>query len=961
MEKSKGSLVGKLMVFLLLACVFLGATTVPAMRNEAFAEAAVTPKIACGDGHNLALKTDGTVVAWGYNSQGQLGNGSSLDFLSPYQVGGSNKLTGVIDIACGGNHSLALKSDGMVVAWGYNNSGQIGGTRGNSTTPVPVTDAYSLPFTGVRAIEAGAAFSMALKDDGTVWAWGNNSYGQLGIGNTTNKSYPVQVLASDGVNKLTGIIAIACGDNHALAIKGDGTVYAWGLNTSGQLGNYSTANSSLPVLSDITGVSAVAAGVRHSMALKTDGTVWAWGDNTYGQLGSHTLPNSTPQQISACGSSARKISCGNYNGLAIDNSGKLRTWGRNNYGQLGNGSTQDASTPTEIMQNIDSAAVGYAHGIAIKKDGSVYAWGWNKYGQLGLGSYVNSNIPIQVSGLVLPIPSAAPVAPTNLTSAAVGNGGVLFRWSAAPGAKYYNLKQSKTSGGPYTLLFSNLKEADGPCTTQISVFPAADPAKRKPEYYVITAVNDAGESGISNEVTIPKPYAPVNFTATMVNRQVNLTWNQSAGAVYYNVKRAEGAGGAYQQIATNLTSLNYTDSGLDIGGTYRYVVTAVNAGGESAASREITVAIPVLPSAPTNLRATVTNGKVNLTWNSSSGAAYYMVERATIEGINYKYVTLVSNLTGTSYQDTTVTYGTTYYYYVTALNTSGGSGRSNEAVVTPYAVPAAPANLKASAGSGEYSGTVDLAWDTTTGAAIYCVKRSTTSGGPYTAIGNGLTGTSYRDADVTNKTTYYYVVTASNSAGESKNSNQASATPDDYPMVPRNLTAVQGKGADSNTVTLQWELWGQYYSKVKRSTNSGGPYTTIAENIRESSYVDKNVEFGDKYYYVVTATSAEEESEPSNEAAVTINRTTPARVFLTAEAGEGSAHLSWSESQDASYYMVLRRTSTIEGIYTTIAPEVYSTNYDDQTVYRGTTFYYIVIAVNAGAQSEPSNIVFVTP
>jgi alpha-tubulin suppressor-like RCC1 family protein len=199
--------------------------------------------IAAGGAHSLALKSDGTVWAWGYNGYGQLGDGTTSSRSLPVPVSG---LSGVTAIAAGNNgyittHSLALKSDGTVWAWGYNNYGQLGD---NSTTarnsPTQVLSAVGQPFTSVTAIAAGGGHSLALKADGTAWAWGYNYYGQLGDGSTTARGLPVQLPG------LTGVTAIAAGDNHSLAASTDGTEWAWGSGGHGRLGNGLSTNASAP-------------------------------------------------------------------------------------------------------------------------------------------------------------------------------------------------------------------------------------------------------------------------------------------------------------------------------------------------------------------------------------------------------------------------------------------------------------------------------------------------------------------------------------------------------------------------------------------------------------------------------------------------------------------------------------------------------------------------------------------
>ena len=243
--------------------------------------------IAGGGQHSLALNPDGTLCAWGYNGDCELGDGTSTNRITPVQVSG---LTDVVAMGGGFLHSLALEENGTVYAWGYNSYGQLGdGTTTKRKTPVQVSG-----LTDVVAIAAGSLHSLALKSDGTVWAWGYNNYGQLGDGTTTQSTTPVQV------SGLTDVVAIAAGRFQSLALKSDGTVYAWGYNGDGALGDGSSTTRKTPVqVSALIDVVAIAAGSRHSLALKSDGTVYAWGYNSYGQLGDGTTTNrTTPVQVS---------------------------------------------------------------------------------------------------------------------------------------------------------------------------------------------------------------------------------------------------------------------------------------------------------------------------------------------------------------------------------------------------------------------------------------------------------------------------------------------------------------------------------------------------------------------------------------------------------------------------------------------------------------------------------------
>jgi ELWxxDGT repeat protein len=284
--------------------------------------------ISSGLYHTVALKKDGTVWAWGDNYHGQCGNGTfSLNgYKTPVQVIG---LSDIITVAAGENHNLALKKDGTVWAWGENDAGQLGdGTTTKSSFAKKVNG-----ISGMTAIAGGMSFSIALKGDGTVWSWGLNYNGQLGDGTKTNRHTPVQVQG------LTGIISIAAAKlSHVLALKNDKTVWGWGANSRGQLGNGSTAPEvKLPVQMNISGVNAVSTGATFSLMLKNDGTLWGCGYNSFdGTLGINTSNSEhhNPIQVSNI-TGVKAMSAGTAHSLAVLNDGSVWAWGRNNFGQIG--------------------------------------------------------------------------------------------------------------------------------------------------------------------------------------------------------------------------------------------------------------------------------------------------------------------------------------------------------------------------------------------------------------------------------------------------------------------------------------------------------------------------------------------------------------------------------------------------------------------------------------------------
>jgi fibronectin type 3 domain-containing protein len=281
------------------------------------------------------------------------------------------------------------------------------------------------------------------------------------------------------------------------------------------------------------------------------------------------------------------------------------------------------------------------------------------------------------------------------------------------------------------------------------------------------------------------PATPSSLQATAGNAQVSLTWSSVTGATSYHVKRSATTGGPYTQLSSP-SSPSFTDTGVTNGTKYFYVVSALNSAGESANSAEVNAtptAPATVPTAPTGLQASAGNTQVALAWSASTGATSYHVKRSTVAGGPF---TQISAPTGASFTDPGLTNGTTYFYVVTAVNSAGESANSNQASATPSApilIPVVPTNLSATAGNTQ----VSLTWTASTGATSYHVKRSTTTGGPYAQI-SAPAAASFTDAGLTDGTTYFYVVSALNSAGESANSNQASATPTGGSGTPPDVT-----------------------------------------------------------------------------------------------------------------------------------------------------------------------------
>jgi alpha-tubulin suppressor-like RCC1 family protein len=354
----------------------------PSPRHEA---ASLQAK--AGASHTLLLREDGTVWAWGANGSGQLGDGTTSHRQEPRRVAG---LSAVKAVVASGEHSLALRgSDGSVWAWGQNDSGQLGdGSTVNRLLPVQV-----LGLEGVVALASGSDHVLALTSGRTVLAWGRNHEGQLGDGSTLPSSTPRLVSGLDDV------VAVAAGGNHSLALLADGTVWAWGSNTHGQLGDGSKRHPKAPVqVAGLTQVVAVAAGDSHSLALLADGTVWAWGSNTHGQLGDgSTVAHARPARVARL-TGVVALATGSHHTIALDQRGSVWTWGYNGSGQLGDGSTDTRDLPLRLSGLTGGASVDASghHTVVVGTDGSVWTWGANAQGQLGDSSDAQSHTPVLV-------------------------------------------------------------------------------------------------------------------------------------------------------------------------------------------------------------------------------------------------------------------------------------------------------------------------------------------------------------------------------------------------------------------------------------------------------------------------------------------------------------------------------------------------------------------------------------
>jgi len=316
--------------------------------------------LAVGEFHTLAVMADGTVMAWGSNKYGQVGDGTLTSRKTPVAIampGGAK----AVAAAAGQYHSVALLDSGTIAVWGYNVHGELGlGTT--TTVKVPTVNAHAGLAAGVTAVAAGRNHTLALLNGGGVVAWGYNNRGQLGNNSTTASKVPVAVKDGTGLANLSGVTAIAAGGYHSMALVAGGEVRAWGYNATGQLGDGTLTSRKLPVaVSGLSGVSAVSCGLSHTLALLADGTVRTWGANKYGQLGNNsTVTGKVPAAVPGLAGVSRIASGLNHN-LVLLTDGTVKVWGYNIYGQLGLGTTTLSKVPVTVS-GLSGGAVPAAGG-----------------------------------------------------------------------------------------------------------------------------------------------------------------------------------------------------------------------------------------------------------------------------------------------------------------------------------------------------------------------------------------------------------------------------------------------------------------------------------------------------------------------------------------------------------------------------------------------------------------------
>ncbi|AZS15946.1 fibronectin type III domain-containing protein [Paenibacillus lutimineralis] len=741
--------------------------------------------IAGGRYVTYGLRNDGKVWGWGTNSSDKYTRVPSelpgFENIKSLALGNQNR------------HVIAIKEDGTVLTYSHYNNG---GEAGDGTTEMKYTPVVAVGLTDVISVTAGYDYTVALKKDGTVWAWGGNNYGQLGDGTTINRSIPVQV---EGISNVVGV---AAGDDHTVALKSDGTVWTWGFGDSGRLGDGSGKLHNTPVPTQVPGlnnIKAVTAGYSYTLVLDDNGKVWGFGRNGYGELGiGSTKSMHSPVQIPELEVIA--IAAGGYHSLALKADGTVMAWGRNWSGEIGDGlggKTNEQLTPTQVLNltGVDSIAAGEEHSIALKADGTLWTWGDNTYGQIGTGDGKKSLFPIPV--WTRGYESIPPTKPNNLIIVEQTANTVTLEWetssdnSGIAGYDIYNYDSKLTRSRTNRVTLEKLET-------------------NKTYLITVKAVDLSGNvSEPSNSVVIQTgqdtepPTVPTKLTkVSSTYDSVTLKWEASkdnVGVAEYELFK-DG-----EQVAVT-TQLTVTIYGLTEGGTYTFTVRAKDmAGNVSEHSLPLIVTLSSdhePPTAPTNLAASIISvTSARLSWTKSTdnvgvvGYDIYLISDSDPD--------LIATSTTNSYTLNELQPNTTYTVMVRARDNAGNqSADSSNVSFTTKAdttKPSTPTNLTLVTMTNN---SVTLKWDESTdnvGVVAYDIFEGTnlvaTVALPSGGVINLLPSTPYR-----------FTVVARDAAGNKSSPSvplNVTIIPDnESPSAPTNLTYSETL---TNSIKLVWD------------------------------------------------------------------------------------------------------------------------------------------------------------
>ena len=555
--------------------------------------------LATGYNHTVAVRADGTLWAWGSDSDGQLGKGANTTVTPddrPAQIGTA---TTWASAAAGELHTVAVRTDGTLWAWGSNANGRLG--KGANPTVTPDDRPAQIgTATTWASVAAGGAHTMAVRADGSLYTWGSNFYGQLGQGNSgtaNDLSSPTRVGTGNGW------ASVSAGQFHSVAVQANGSLWAWGLNFDGQLGLSDSGNMTdrnVPTLvPGATNWVSAAAGSGHTVAVRADGTLWAWGNNDFGQLGNGGATPNTPTQVGTATTWA-SAAAGDVHTVAVRADGTLWAWGSNSDGQLGDGSTTQRNAPTQVgtANSWLRAAAGSAHSAGEQTCQANWAWGNNDFGQVGDASSAQRNAPV-------PVYTPPAVALLSFSPSSAGPGSTVV----VTGTSLFNITSLSVNGAAVPLA-----DITNNTNTGFSfVVPLAVPAVPTGTTNVVSSCGTASSTGFT---VLPPVLTSLSLAISSVGVSLTLTGSNltGAGAVTFS-------GSANNTVTTGLTvsgtGSNQTITVTVPSGAVTGTVTMTALGGPSnGLAFTVLPAMSITSTSPAaNARAAAAGGPVVVTFN----------------------------------------------------------------------------------------------------------------------------------------------------------------------------------------------------------------------------------------------------------------------------------------------------------------------------------------------------------
>jgi CSLREA domain-containing protein len=927
-----------------------GLPSAPSNAVVPFAPSSGASAIAAGDVNTCVVTSSGGAKCWGSNNNGDLGDGTTTPRSNPVDVVGLQ--SGVASIATGNYHTCAVAAAGGLKCWGYNNNGELGdGTTTERHTPVDVAGLAS----GVAQVAGGFHHTCALTTGGGAKCWGDNGSGQLGDGSTSRRLTAVDV---SGLS--SGVAAIAAGTvaESTCALTTGGGVKCWGANGSGQLGDGSTTQRLTPV--DVSGLSggvvAISAGTDHACALLATGGVRCWGNNGDGELGDGTTTQRlTPVAVFGLSSGVAAITAGNNFTCALMVAGGVKCWGSDGSGQLGNGpTTTQQPTPVDVTGlsgGVGAVAAGFNHACALMTTGDVKCWGGNAFGQVGDGTTTQRDVPVDV---VFGAGATIAGAPTSVVAVA-GNTQASLTWvaPASNGGSAIAAYVITASPGGATKTVGNVLSTNFTGLTNGTSYTFT--------VFARNAIGDGPPSAPSNAVVpfaATVPGAPTNVVAVAGNAQAAVSWTPPAsngGSSITSYTVTSNVGGFSQVVDGSQTSVVMT--GLTNGTSYRFRVVATNVVGDSAPSTLSNAVTPrTVPDPPTNVTAIAGSASAVVSWMppaSNGGSAITGYTLTASPGGATK--TVGGTVVTTSF--TGLTNGTTYTFTIRATNAAGSSAPSAPSnPVTPRAVPGAPTNVVAVAGNAQ--ATVSWTPPASNGGSPITSYTVTSNVGGFSKLVDG-SETNTVMTGLTNGTSYRFRVFATSAVGDGPVSALSNAvTPRDLPGAPMNVVATPGPARATLTWTAPSSNGGSAISAYVITASPGGLTKTVG-NVLTTTFT--GLTNGQPYTFTVRARNAAGDGPPSAPSNEVIPSAVPgAPAAPTAVAGNGSAQVSWSPpaSNGGSPITSYTVTSNTGGFSVTVDGSITSTTITGLT--NGTSYRFRVRATNAagtGPNSPLSNAV----